>query len=67
MKQAIRYLDYVCVPSGIKIEANYPLGSQYLNIEIALLSGGNNEGTLERANDLGIKNLFFGVKNKSET
>ena len=41
MKQAIRYLDYVCAPSGIKIEANYPLGSQYLNIEIAY---GNKRG-----------------------
>lgn len=39
---------------------------QKMGIEIVLISGGSNSGTLERSNDLKIKNIFFDVKNKSE-
>jgi len=33
-KSSIRYLDYVCDPPTITIEANYPAGSVYLLIDL---------------------------------
>ena len=39
---------------------------QKMGIKVVLISGGGNSGTLERSNDLKIKNIFFDVKNKSE-
>lgn len=39
---------------------------QKMQIEVVLISGGSNCGTLERSNDLEIKNVLFDVKNKSE-
>jgi YrbI family 3-deoxy-D-manno-octulosonate 8-phosphate phosphatase len=37
---------------------------QLLNIEIAIITGENNQAVINRANKLNIKHVFLGVKNK---